>query len=88
MALHGHSATLVVLGTFMLWFGWYGFNPGSFNKNLEFLRFRVLLWPVERGGEDSGDHHFSRMRNGVDNPYRLLGGRTMDNNHLRLCPSP
>ncbi|KAK8570046.1 hypothetical protein V6N13_002748 [Hibiscus sabdariffa] len=32
VALRGHSATLVVLGTFMLWFDWYGFNPGSFNK--------------------------------------------------------
>ncbi|XXG90709.1 hypothetical protein AAC387_Pa12g2409 [Persea americana] len=30
IALRGHSATLVVLGTFLLWFGWYGFNPGSF----------------------------------------------------------
>ncbi|CAN6460619.1 unnamed protein product [Victoria cruziana] len=34
VALRGHSASLVVLGTFLLWFGWYGFNPGSFNTIL------------------------------------------------------
>ncbi|KAF3457524.1 hypothetical protein FNV43_RR02182 [Rhamnella rubrinervis] len=34
VSLRGHSASLVVLGTFLLWFGWYGFNPGSFTKIL------------------------------------------------------
>ncbi|KAI3796895.1 hypothetical protein L1987_39582 [Smallanthus sonchifolius] len=34
VALRGHSGSLVVLGTFLLWFGWYGFNPGSFFKIL------------------------------------------------------
>lgn len=25
----GHNVPFVVIGTFCLWFGWYGFNPGS-----------------------------------------------------------
>jgi len=29
VAIPGHSSVLVVTGTFILWLGWYGFNPGS-----------------------------------------------------------
>ena len=28
-ALPGHSLTIATLGVFLLWFGWFGFNPGS-----------------------------------------------------------
>jgi len=28
-AFEGHSTPLQIIGTFLLWFGWYGFNPGS-----------------------------------------------------------
>ncbi|BBN18768.1 ammonium transporter, Amt family [Marchantia polymorpha subsp. ruderalis] len=32
--MRGHNASLVVLGSFLLWFGWFGFNPGSFVRIL------------------------------------------------------
>ena len=29
LAIPGHSMTSATIGTFVLWFGWFGFNPGS-----------------------------------------------------------
>lgn len=38
----GHNLTLVALGVFLLWFGWFGFNGGSVLSDFDLLG-RVLL---------------------------------------------
>lgn len=41
--LPAHSMHLAFLGTFMLWFGWFGFNPGSSLAGLDMNIARVAV---------------------------------------------
>jgi ammonium transporter, Amt family len=51
--IRGHSVALQALGTFILWFGWYGFNPGST------LKLTGGADGVSALGTKKESHHFS-----------------------------
>jgi Amt family ammonium transporter len=100
VALRGHSASLVVLGTFLLWFGWYGFNPGSFNKILSPYNSgsyygqwsavgRTAVTTTLAGCTAALTTLFSKRIlsghwNVTDVCNGLLGGRALGRDHLRL----
>jgi Amt family ammonium transporter len=48
----GHSMPLVGLGVIILWFGWFGFNPGSTLSTLDgrFAEVAIVTWLGGAGG--------------------------------------
>lgn len=42
-AIPGHNITLGALGVFILWFGWFGFNPGSSLSGLDLSIARIAV---------------------------------------------
>lgn len=50
-AISGHSMALGTLGVFILWLGWFGFNPGStLGADLSFARIAVTTNIAAAGG--------------------------------------
>ena len=52
-AIPGHSVPMAVLGVFLLWFGWFGFNPGSTLAATE-LRISVIAVTTLLAGSAGG----------------------------------
>ncbi len=52
-AIPGHSISMVMLGVFLLWFGWFGFNPGSTLAATE-LRISIIAVTTLLAGSAGG----------------------------------
>jgi Amt family ammonium transporter len=52
-AIPGHSISMAVLGVFILWFGWFGFNPGSTLAATE-LRISIIAVTTLLAGSAGG----------------------------------
>ncbi len=50
-SIHGHSIALGTIGVFILWLGWFGFNPGStLGADVSFARIAVTTNMAGAGG--------------------------------------
>ena len=69
VALCGRIAPLVVLETFLIWFGWYLYNPGSFHTIVESYGTRGTYYGQWSAiGRTTGHDHIVRKHGCHDHP--------------------
>lgn len=73
--LPAHNMHLAFLGTFILWFGWFGFNPGSSLSGLDMniARIAVTTNLAAAAGGTAGAI-FTRLRWGKPDPSMAMNG--------------
>jgi ammonium transporter, Amt family len=70
----GHSITLAALGVFILWFGWYGFNPGSTLAAVDGLAHIAVTTTLGACAGALGAMVVSWLRTGKPDPSMTLNG--------------
>ena len=90
LPIPGHSMTLATLGVFVLWFGWFGFNPGStMAADAGAIgRIAVATNTAASGGGDFGFDYgvaASGQARSDHDSQRRIGGIGGDHGAVRVC---
>lgn len=73
-AIPGHNIPLAGLGVFILWFGWFGFNPGSTTTADDTIGFIAMNTSLAAGGGVLGAMMFSWFRYGKPDISMTMNG--------------
>jgi len=73
--LPAHNMHLAFLGTFILWFGWFGFNPGSSLSGLDLNIARIALTTnLAAAAGGAAGTLFTMLRYGKADPSMAMNG--------------
>ena len=73
-ALPGHNVVFTVIGMFILWFGWFGFNPGSELAADEFVSFIALNTMIAAAAGGVGATLIIWLKSGVPDVPMIANG--------------